>query len=170
MKHTKNSITVLILIFLISATTTFAQSKKKQKNLKYMVWLTTYDGLEHEPGYLMSLQEDFIGFEEVDDTNLKLYHIDNVDLIKYRKESIRGSVFLGMGAGALLGMAIGLSGGDDWLFDSETKAVLGGLYGAGLGAGIGALVGIIKVKVPIHGDRMKYLDGHKKLKKCVWEY
>ena len=167
MKYSKIALCFLSLIFCISTNQMYSQSLSPQNRAKYKIWLTNYDDVDSKPGYLTDLKEEFIGFDNLDGSIPLQYHIDNVKLIKYRKESIKSSVFTGMAMGAIAGIAIGMSGGDGFLYDAETKALIVGAYGAGIGAGIGALAGLIKVKVPINGDRMKYLNSHKKLKKCI---
>lgn len=170
-------VTLLVLIFL-SANSLVAQDDNQLIYSKTYLWFNNDSNLV--TGAIYSLKDSTIEISNSFDPqvyqngtfNVESYSIYTIDYIKIKKrnrlkKSIVSGAVTGLIVGGIIGAVVASKDADEY-----SKMVLGAggflggsLIGSIYGAGIGALFGIVKIKIPIHGNKDKYYTSYKKLKK-----
>ncbi len=164
-------------VFLILFFSRIFKSAIAQEEIQYphKIWLYEENKPLAEKGYLYALSDTFIQLASVkyyplQSEFLKEIKIADIEYIRVRqKASIwKGAVF-GTLLGAVAGYAVfnsGMSSVDKYRYDIIDKndlLIIGTSIGAFSGAALGALIGAYKVKIPINGQKAKYLKQKNRL-------
>ena len=162
-------LTWILLIFLVSIhiVDIYAQIDNDEGNWKYSALIKTYDNPKKIKGHLVDLKEEHIGLHLHEATEVKYFHIDNIDAISVKRESMKRNILWGLGIGAVGGIIGAMAYKKDGWFDELDQLVIV-VGGVGAGAIAGTVSGLFRVKIPIRGKKKKYLQNHAKLKSYMY--
>jgi hypothetical protein len=161
---------------------TILAQEKKEKNKIYYTWVKSITNASTPKVFLHSL-EDSVVFttSNLDMLNADLisHSVSEIRVIKTKRKGrlLRGAL-VGACAGLIFGGLTGLASGDDepsgfyqslYSQTKEQKAVTGMIGGFFAGGALGTIIGVIKIRIPIHGDQSTYNSKKPKLQKYLYK-
>ena len=167
-----------LVILTYSHQVLYSQITTQEKSKTYFTWVKKIDNSYSKAGYLSDLNDRMISINTVEKNDIKIYRIENIKYLQFRK---KGNEIKGFLSGTLIGFSIGAIAGyigigsgtgffDEWGGGCVECAIILGIPCGISGALIGGIIGGNKIMIPINGNHDNYNSQRAKLEKYKYKY